>query len=65
MDEHPFEIFTRFPWVWGPLYGGGILIGLVCLAVGPSQGAIVFLGGVLGSIVVISFWSVLLWEITK
>jgi hypothetical protein len=65
MDKHPFEIFTDYPWVWGPLYGICLLIGIVMLVMGQTTGALLFIGGVAGSILVISFWAVLFWALRK
>jgi hypothetical protein len=63
--KHPFVIFTDFPWVWGPLYGTGLLIGLMFAIRGELDGVLFFIGGVIGSFMVISFWSIILWVLTK
>ena len=61
--KHPFVIFTDFPWVWGPLYSLGILIAAVLVIYGEPYVALFFGGGVIGSFVIISFWSVIIWII--
>ena len=63
--EHPFVIFTDFPWVWGPLYGFGLLVGLLFALAGSWSIASFFFAGVLGSFLMISFASVIFWLLVR
>lgn len=63
--RHPFVIFTDFVWIWVPLYGAGAIIGVIALAASENTVATFFLGGVVGSMVIISFWCLILWMLTQ
>lgn len=53
--RHPFVIFTDdAPWVWGLLYGSGLIVGVLLLAMSNPFGWSL-IAGVFGSFVAISF----------